>query len=79
MSDITHGTDINQGSWQERSDPGEINCESTFDLSVDDTHDDCSLFMRFLKVDPRFCTLRFFARQACGTKTVFNRVQGNLD
>ncbi len=78
VSGITHRTDINQGTRQERTDAVDVDGEATFDLAVDDALNHFFSCEGCFQNNPALGALGFFAGQLGFTKAIFNRVQCNV-
>ncbi len=78
MSGITHRTDIDQGTWQERTDAVNVDSEAAFNLTVDNALDHFFSCESRFQNDPALSTLGFFAGQLGFTKAIFNRVQRHV-
>src|SRR5690606_3921738 len=76
---ITHRTDIDQGTWQERTDAVNVDSEAAFNLTVDNALDHFLSGESCFQNDPALCALGFFAGQLGFTKAIFNRIQRNVD
>lgn len=79
VSGITHRTDIDQGTWQERTDAVNVDSEAAFNLTVDNALDHFLSGESCFQDDPALGALGFFAGQLGFTKAIFNRVQRNVD
>ena len=79
VSGITHWTDINQGTWQERTDAVNVDSEAALNLTVDNALDHFLSCESRFQNNPALCTLGFFAGQLGFTEAIFNRVQRNVN
>ncbi len=76
---IAHWTDVNQGTWQERTDAVNVDSEAAFNLTVDNALDHFLSCESRFQNDPAFSALGFFTGQLGFTKAIFNRVQRNVN
>ena len=79
MRGVAHWTDVNQRTWQERTDAVNVDCEAAFNLTVDNALDHFFSCESRFQNDPALGTLGFFAGQLGFAKAVFDRVQRNVD
>src|SRR5690554_3629318 len=76
---IANRTNVYQGAWQEGTDTGQINSETTFDLAVDDAFNHFFIFEGLLKYLPGLSALGLLTGQAGFTETVFNCIESHVD
>ena len=76
---ITNRTDIDQGTWQERTDAVNVDCEAALNLTVDNARNHFLSGESCFQNDPALSTLGFFTGQLGFTKAIFNRVQRNVN
>ena len=79
VSGITHRTDIDQGTWEERTDAVNVDSEAALNLTVDNARNHFLSGESCFQNDPALGTFGFFAGQLGFTKAIFNRVQGNVN
>src|SRR5690606_27348226 len=79
VSGITHRTDIDQGTWQERTDAVNVDSEAALNLTVDNALDHFLSGESCFQNDPALGTLGFLAGQLGLTEAIFNRVQRNVN
>ncbi len=79
VSGITYWTDINQGTWQERTDAVNVDSEAALNLTVDNALDHFLSCESRFQNNPALSTLGFFAGQLGFTEAIFNRVQRNVN
>src|SRR3546814_5121016 len=79
MGGITHRTDIDQGTWEERTDAVNVDSEAAFNLTVDNALDHFLSGESCFQNNPGFRALGFFTGQLGLAKAIFNRVQSNVD
>src|SRR5690606_16557505 len=79
VSGVTHRTDIDQGTWQERTDAVNVDSEAALNLTVDNALDHFLSGESCFQNDPALGTLGFLAGQLGLTEAIFNRVQRNVN
>ncbi|MNQ65742.1 hypothetical protein D3C85_802070 [compost metagenome] len=79
VSGITHRTDIDQGTREERTDAVNVDGEAALNLTVDNALDHFLGGESCFQNNPALGTLGFFAGQLGFTKAIFNRVQRNVN
>ena len=78
VSGIAHWTDVNQGTWQERTDAVNVDSEAAFNLTVDNALNHFLSCEGCFQNNPALGALGFFTGQLGFTKAIFNRVQRNV-
>ena len=76
---VAHRTDVNQRTWQERTDAVNVDSEAAFNLTVDNALDHFFGCEGCFQNNPAFSALGFFTGQLGFAKAVFNRVQSNVN
>ena len=76
---VAHWTDVNQRTWQERTDAVNVDSEAAFNLTVDNALDHFFGCEGCFQNDPAFSALGFFTGELGFTKAVFNRIQSNVN
>ncbi|VVN58714.1 hypothetical protein PS685_02892 [Pseudomonas fluorescens] len=76
---IAHWTNVNQRTWQERTDAVNVDSEAAFNLTVDNALDHFFCCEGCFQNDPAFSALGFFTGQFGFAKAVFDRVQRNVN
>lgn len=76
---VAHWTDVNQRTWQERTDAVNVDSEAAFNLTVDNALDHFFGCEGCFQNDPAFSALGFFTGQLGFTKAVFNRIQRHVN
>src|SRR5690606_34273757 len=79
VSGVTHRTDVDQRTRQERADAVDVDGEAALDLAVDDALDDFFCGESCFQNDPALGTLGLLAGQFGFTEAVFHRVQRDVD
>src|SRR5471032_2893736 len=70
---------VDQRTWQERTDAVNVDSEAAFNLTVDNALDHFFSCEGCFENNPAFSALGFFTGQLGFTETVFNRVQSNVN
>jgi hypothetical protein len=76
---VTHRTDIDQRTRQERAHVVDLDGEATLHTARDGAGDDFGFVEAFFEARPRAGTLGLLAGEARFTAAVFHRIEGNLD
>ena len=76
---VAHWTNVDQRTWQERTDAVNVDSEAAFNLTVDNALDHFFSCEGCFENNPAFSALGFFTGQLGFTETVFNRVQSNVN
>ena len=79
MSCVAHRADVNQRTWQERTDAVNVDSEAAFNLTVDNALDHFFSCESRFQNDPALGTFGFFAGQLGFAKAVFDRVKSNVN
>src|SRR6188768_3683101 len=76
---VTHRTDIDERTRQERAHVVDLDGETTLHAARDGAGDDFRLVERLFETGPGAGTLGFLAREARLAAAIFHRVQGHFD
>jgi hypothetical protein len=76
---VAHWTNVDQRTWQERTDAVNVDCEAAFNLTVDNALDHFFSCEGCFQNNPAFSALGFFTGELGFTEAVFNRVQSNVN